>query len=217
MAEFDYIWKELSSDKIDYSESRVYELLRLTGLSRDYFNGKEALDAGCGNGRYTYAMQQLGAHVDSIDISSEAIKQCQNINPNAKQMSLFDLRGEKLYDFVLCWGVLHHTPNPHNGFMILTEQLKRGGILHVMIYNRRAQKRYKKWRKKFKKLNDEQKLDLCKRLDHGQGNVRGWYDALSPKFNHSYSPNQIIQWYQDAGFHDIHVADTHNININGTL
>ena len=76
MTEFDYQWKNLPSEDIEYNDLRVKEFLSFTKLKPEKsIVGKDCLDAGCGIGRYTYAMQKLGANkVNSLDISSEAIK-----------------------------------------------------------------------------------------------------------------------------------------------
>ncbi len=212
-AEFDYQWKNLPSKNIEYNADRVVEFLRFTCFDENFLKEKSVLDAGCGNGRYTYAMQQLGATVDSIDISQEAINACSEINPKAHVLSIFDLDKVE-YDFILCWGVLHHTKNPRVGFDILTSVLKPGGRLHVMLYRNITQKRYVELREQFILLDKKGKLNMCKKLANGRGNVHGWYDALNPKYNHSYSQEEIIGWYKND-YTDIVVMSMSNINING--
>lgn len=218
--EFDFLWKNLPSPSVDYSQQKVKDLLFYTGLEESYFKGKHVLDAGCGSGRFTYAMQEMGAIVDSIDISGEAIKQCLKINSHTKQMSIFDLPYSpyrKRYDFILSWGVLHHLEFPHKGFLKLVEQLKQGGMLHIMVYNSKYQHRYKKWRKKFHTLDEKGKIQLCERLARSSGEIRGWYDALCPKFNRGFKVEVVKEWFENSGFKDIYIAKTSNININGTV
>lgn len=216
MAEFDYQWKNLPSENIKHSEARVAEFLRFTGFDKDFLRGKLVLDAGCGNGRYTHAMQELGATVDSIDVSQEAILQCWKVNPDARVSSIFDLDREVLfrYDFILCWGVLHHTEDPKGGFDILTRALKSGGRLHIMLYRDNTQKKYVPMREAFLLLDEKGKLDMCKNLAEKVGDVHGWYDALNPKYNYCYNQKEIVDWYKDD-YIDIVVTETSNINING--
>ena len=97
MAEFDYQWKytlnkedlENEEDKFECNEKRVKEFLnqfKNKGWSfrKPSFKGKVCLDAGCGPGRWTCALQKLNAaRVDSFDLSSEAVVRCKKINPNA--------------------------------------------------------------------------------------------------------------------------------------
>ena len=98
MTDFDYQWKNLLGKEalkdmeqmFECNNDRVKEFLGLTGIKpwykKDSFiKDKICLDAGCGPGRWTCAMQRLGAKkVDSFDLSEEAINRCKKINPNNK-------------------------------------------------------------------------------------------------------------------------------------
>ena len=213
MTEFDYQWKNLPSVLIEYNKNRVTEFLRFTGFDKDFLKGKSVLDAGCGNGRYTYAMQQLGATVDSIDVSQEAVSACKEINPKARILSVFDI-DRTGYDFILCWGVLHHTERPREGFDILTDALRSGGRLHIMVYNKSGQNTYIKLRKTFALLNEAGKLRLCRKYAKDESAIHGWYDALNPAYNYAYSVKDIVDWYKDD-YVDVVITGTSNINING--
>ncbi len=71
--------------------------------------------------------------IDSFDISSEAIKNVKRLI----QMHLFRILGFKtksFYDFVLSWGVLHHTKNTREAFSKVCSQVKK--MLHIMVYNK---------------------------------------------------------------------------------
>ena len=219
MVEFDYQWASLPSKNIEYNEVRVDEFLRFTGLDKSFFVGKEALDAGCGNGRYTWAMQRLGASVDSIDISIEAIIKCRETNPNARQLDILDL-GPKKYDFIFSFGVLHHMSDPVLGFNVLKDRLVSGGLMHIMVYGKAASKRYPRLRNKFRSLDHFGKIGLCVKLvERYGGDVHGWYDALNPVYNYSYNISEIIGWYKDAGFIDINVLSKPrgHVHINGVM
>ena len=89
MTNFDEQWKKVMGEeyvdmstgliknqgKFDFIRERVEEFKKLTGLEDNGLDGKICLDVGCGPGRWTYAIQQLGAKkVDSFDESAEAIK-----------------------------------------------------------------------------------------------------------------------------------------------
>ena len=92
--EFDYQWSEIPDPTIELTPGRILEFLSFTQLPLEFFKKKEALDAGCGSGRFTWAMQQLGANVSSFDISPKAIEQCQMINPDAHVQDIYDLEGD---------------------------------------------------------------------------------------------------------------------------
>ena len=61
MTDFDYQWKNLPSKDIELNETRVKDFLSFTKIKPDKFiKDKYCLDAGCGSGRFSYAMQKLG-------------------------------------------------------------------------------------------------------------------------------------------------------------
>ena len=219
MNEFNYQWKNLVCDDIQYNKERINEFLSFTKIKLEKnIQNKNCLDAGCGSGRYTYAMQQLGAkNVTSFDQSPEAINKCKEINPNAFVQNIMDLFPKPFYDFVLCWGVLHHMKDPRKGFSKISSQVKKeNGILHVMLYHKKTQQIYQEGRKIWKDLSLEQKIDYCsnKIKEHG-GTIHGWFDAFNPQFNWSYDEKEIKTWFKDEGFEKINIVTKYNINING--
>jgi len=219
MEDFDYQWKNLPDKNIEYNEDRIKEFLNFTKLdAKKFIENKYCLDAGCGIGRYSYAMKKLGAKkVDSIDISEEGIKKCKIINPEAKIKDILKLESNRVYDFVLSWGVLHHTSDPRTAFSKVASQVKKeGGCLHVMLYHKDTQKNYQEGRKIWKNLSEEQKLDYCKKkVNEIGGTVHGWFDALNPTYNFSFSEKEIKGWFEEEGFTKIKLVTKHNINMNG--
>ena len=106
-----------------------------------YFN---ALDAGCGNGRYTLALKKLGMKnvvgVDFSDVNiSDAKKRIKKIgikNVVFKKGNVLNLPfRDNSFDFVFSNGVLHHTKNPQKGFNELIRVLRKNGkaYLNVMV------------------------------------------------------------------------------------
>jgi SAM-dependent methyltransferase len=217
MPDFDYQWKNLPSRFIEYNEDRVSEFLKFTGLGRDALKGKVCLDAGCGNGRYTYAMQKLGAaKVDSFDISPEAVAKCQQINPSARVVDIASLEPDPSFDFVLCWGVLNHVAEPRSAFARISLQVKHGGMLHIMVYHRDTQGPYEEGRKRWPYLSMEEKLRLCERMSKEKGgDVHGWFDAFNPTFNWSFHEKEPKRWFKEEGFEKVRLVTKHNINMNG--
>jgi 2-polyprenyl-3-methyl-5-hydroxy-6-metoxy-1,4-benzoquinol methylase len=219
MAEFDYQWKNLPSELIEYNEDRIEKFLNFTKLDpKKYIQNKLCLDAGCGNGRYTYAMLELGAKkVVSYDISKEAVKKCKSINPNTFVKDIMTLELNPIYDFVLSWGVLHHTPNPREAFRRVASQVKKeNGIFHVMIYNQATQRRYEEGRQVWKDLSEKERIQYCKtKIEKYGGDLHGWYDAFNPTYNFSYSAKDIKEWFEEEGFQDIKLTTKGNINMRG--
>lgn len=217
-AEFDYQWDNLPDPALELTPERIAEFLDYVQLQPAWFNGKDCLDAGCGSGRWTWAMMQLGAHVESADISLSAIHKAAKINPMVVVWNISKPRhdGEQK-DLVFCWGVLHHMEDPHNGFLNLANLVKRGGYLHIMVYHKSTQWKYLPLRKLWRILPGEKsKRLLCKALARGMPNgEHGWWDALNPKFNHSFYPVEVRGWFMEAGFYDITLTKEFNINVRG--
>jgi 2-polyprenyl-3-methyl-5-hydroxy-6-metoxy-1,4-benzoquinol methylase len=224
MPEFDYQWANLPSVNTEHTTARISEFLDLVKLPREFFKGKRCLDAGCGNGRWTYAMQMLRADVDSFDISPEAVEQCRKVNPRAEVYNILDLDlvcnpfspTQRWYDFVLCWGVLHHLENPELGFMRVANLVKHGGTLHVMVYHKKTQKVYEKGRSQWAGWSNEVRLAYCRTMAgyHG-GDIHGWWDAFNPTYNWSYDPKEVKTWFETYDFKKIKLTHKYSINMRG--
>jgi len=220
MSEFDYQWKNLPSKHIELNEKRVEELLKNTGLSREYFKDKICLDAGCGSGRYTYAMLQLGAKVMSIDLSEEAVKKCREINTDSYVVSILDIENSPIiggieFDFIYSFGVLHHMPDPRAGFLSLVNKLKKGGKIYLMLYEKEGQKRYEEGRKIFRGLSQEERVEFIRNKYSDLTAQHGWFDALNPEFNYGFSVEEVIGWFE--GFESVQSTKAStNVNLIGT-
>ncbi|TAJ23038.1 MAG: methyltransferase domain-containing protein [Nitrospirae bacterium] len=210
-------------------------------LPRDHFKGKTVLDVGCGSGRWTYAMASLGAKVVAVDVSDAAVEITRAVTSGLGevtviQASVFQLpfRPEQ-FDFVVSWGVLHHTCHTETAFRAIAPLVRPGGWLHVMVYERRNP--IKVWgtemlRKVMRRLSPERRYRWCGRLVIGNRLVfqlvRGFiacvpsgdltatldaetaqfglYDWYSPRYNHLHRVAEVCGWFRNAGFEDLCVT-----------
>ena len=114
----------------------LYDRFERNGLPISDFQGKKALDAGCGGGRYTFALKKIGfGEVIGVDISKPGLKNCRTrlaekgtSGISYKEGTVLDLpfKGES-FDFVYSNGVLHHTNDIVKGIHELLRVLKQGG------------------------------------------------------------------------------------------
>ena len=211
-------------------------------LPREFFEGKRALDAGCGSGRWSYALSELGTELVSFDLTEggiEAAAEQLSERPNVSicQANLFQPPlAPDSFDFVMSWGVLHHTPDTHRAFRQLVPLVKPGGTFYVMVYERHSPVRFfftDLLRRFMRRLSDKQRYRACRylviasptiarlvapflmiaRYTPGSGiDVRtlqfGLFDAYSPRYNHLHSRDEVRGWFEQAGFIDVEVLDT---------
>ena len=107
--------------------------------SADDLRDRFVLDVGCGAGRFAEVALSTGARVVAVDYSS-AVDACRaNLGGNPRldviQADVYRLpiRSES-FDFVYCFGVLQHTPDPRAAFLALVPALKRGGRIAFDVY-----------------------------------------------------------------------------------
>jgi SAM-dependent methyltransferase/uncharacterized protein YbaR (Trm112 family) len=105
----------------------------------DFFRGKKVLDAGCGNGRFTYYAAKYGAEVWAIDLGP-AVEVARRNTERAGNVQVIqaDLHRPPFafesFDFIYSIGVLHHLPDPENAFLGLLRFLKPGGEIQICLY-----------------------------------------------------------------------------------
>jgi SAM-dependent methyltransferase len=103
--------------------------------------GRIGLDAGCGQGRYTFFTAQRLDAIVALDGSDAVLAAATNLAGCANATVVrADLRsapfGPESFGFVSCLGVLHHLEDPKQGFDALVRLLASGGILLVYVYSR---------------------------------------------------------------------------------
>lgn len=220
----------------------VDQFLGECALPAEFFDGKRALDAGCGSGRWTYALAELGANVIGVDLTAGGPESAHAVlgeRPNVEfaQADLFALpfRSEA-FDFVMSWGVLHHTRDTRAAFQRLVPLVKPGGTLFVMVYEagsklREAGTNALRWL--MRRLSDEQRYRACRLLvirslllwralspflivtylpsDSKRDMATeqfGLFDAYSPRWNHLHTDDEVVGWFEGAGFEDVTVLSS---------
>jgi SAM-dependent methyltransferase len=115
--------------------------LSYTGLIPSLLFRKRVLDAGCGNGRYSFVASEMGPEVViGADISDAAYVAFANTRDVA---SILIIRADLAHlplslnlDVVYSIGVLHHTPSAETSFRGIARHCAPGGFLSAYLYGR---------------------------------------------------------------------------------
>ena len=226
-----------------FSPKLVDLYLEDSELPREFFAGIRALDAGCGSGRWTYALANLGAEVVGCDLTDGGLESAQEEvgelpNVALAQADIFNLPlRPHAFDFVMSWGVLHHTPDTRRAFESIVPLVRPGGTLYVMVYEHHSRLRQAGTgvvRAVLQRMSNERRYRACKRLiirnrllwraivpfvtvahyDPATTEVDAEHPAVralrrvSPKFNHLHSRAEVAGWFTANGFTDVTVLDT---------
>lgn len=109
-------------------------------LTRDNFEGKIVLDAGCGLGGFSEYARAWGARrVVGIDLSTaiDAARERLGDEIELVQADIFSLPFDPdTFDLAYSIGVLHHLPDPERGFLAVAETVKPGGLVFAWVYGR---------------------------------------------------------------------------------
>ena len=114
---------------------------RQTKWRSEEIKGKIILDAGCGAGRFAEIALAEGAIVIAVD-QSKSVDACLanlkgNHNLHVLEADIYNLPfGSDVFDYIYCFGVLQHTPNPKKAFLKLVKKLKKNEKICVDSYRK---------------------------------------------------------------------------------
>jgi len=134
---FGYQWTTFG----DMVERFREDFLIYTGMPPEFFRGKLGLDAGCGFGRHLFYAASMGAEMIGMDFSAAAAQAFRNVrsfsSADVVQGDIFRPPFRRqTFDFIYSIGVLHHLPDPEQGFRALLPLLKPGGAVLVWVYSK---------------------------------------------------------------------------------
>lgn len=196
-------------------------------VRQEWFPGKEVLDAGCGNGRWSYGFARLGAHVTAVDASATAIEETR------KALAEFDtpkqfvvtpledlteaLPPRKKFDLVFCWGVAHHCQRFNRVLDELIELVKDGGLLYLYLYGRESLP-FKKDLALFKErvaynslpTEEEQYRFLLSKAGRDADKVHNMHDIFAPLINRRFTLEQVKKLLQARGLTGITQTIAHS-------
>lgn len=143
-ANFGLQWNAFRSTQLDsrtglpLSGNRFW---KNTHWTPDELKGRTVLEIGSGAGRFTEILLAAGAQVISIDYSTAIDANRTNNGDGGDvfflQGDLYDLPLEDArFDFVFCYGVLQHTPDPALAYRRIFAKVKPGGRISIDWYRR---------------------------------------------------------------------------------
>lgn len=113
----------------------------ITGLEDREIEGKLVGDFGCGSGRFIEIARMKKGKVIGIDLSDavESAREFFQDDPGVLICQADILQpplAEKCLDIAFSIGVLHHTPDPEQGFLEIARRVKPGGKIAVSVYGK---------------------------------------------------------------------------------
>ncbi len=137
-AAFGYEWTHYSELNEQY---RAEFLDWIHPLQPEAFRDRMVLDAGCGKGRHAWLSAEFGAReVVGIDLSDAVEAAYQNTrqlpNVHILQADIYHLPLLAPFDLFYSIGVLHHLPDPKQGFLALVGHLRPGGRAVIWVYGK---------------------------------------------------------------------------------
>jgi 2-polyprenyl-3-methyl-5-hydroxy-6-metoxy-1,4-benzoquinol methylase len=135
-------WNAFRKTQLDsYTGTTISKdrLTRCLGGSLEILNGKSVLEVGCGAGRFTELMLAAGARVFACDLSRAVEANYENCHAMPGYfVCQADARAIPVaphsFDFVVCLGVIQHTPNPEETMAALATYVRPGGTLIIDHY-----------------------------------------------------------------------------------
>jgi len=212
-------------------------------ISTTDLSGKTILDAGCGHGEVELALKNVDVEIFAVDLSFSVdyVKnqiEKKESNSNAVfhfiQANIHQLPIKKHnFDLVHSAGVLHHTPDTHKGFTIISQRTKPGGRCFIEVYSTDHMNMIEKFiliihnfiRIFSTKLPHSILHSICFTLSpilwcffevvnlimkENKYNRRtlkevelSLFDGLSPKFRFQHTTEEVIDWFSSNHYEDI--------------
>jgi 2-polyprenyl-3-methyl-5-hydroxy-6-metoxy-1,4-benzoquinol methylase len=197
---FDYQWRDLNYGAAlpgDREFSRVAPELvcTMTGKSAAWFPGKRVVDVGCGTGRFSRALLELGAEVQACDQSGWALERTRQLCKDygdrlqVRQIDLLAWEEPAAFDLAFCYGVVHHTGNTYLAIRNVARKVADGGSIFLMVYgwpgtlpDLQELNQYEQLRQELRCDSPEQRHRLLEQR-FGPQLAHGYFDAVAPRIN----------------------------------
>lgn len=140
--DFGWQWKRFRQTQLDSYSGLTISHDRLKKCLHGHLSqlqGKAVLEAGSGAGRFTEVLLKTGANLCSFDLSAAVEANAEN-NGSGFTLAQADILkmpfAPASFEYVICLGVVQHTPNPEETIRSLYSMVRPGGYLSIDHYIR---------------------------------------------------------------------------------
>lgn len=188
-------------------------------IKPEWFAGKRILDAGCGNGRWSYGLASLGADITCVDINEIALEETKkavvsfDVNKQFIHTPMEELHTQipdQFFDMVYSFGVIHHCKSFNKSFDNVVARVAEGGVLFLYLYGRESLTMEEdidlfKDRVEYNSIQseDERVAFLLKRVGGRKEYLHQMHDLLAPLLNRRLDYAYVEERLKAHGFTDI--------------
>ena len=219
------LWESLNSEYIiNETQDVLRRLFVKGGLKIDELKEKKIIDVGCGSGRFTIALAQMGVkEIVGVDLGESGIKIGEEF---ARKLNLKNIKfikndilslpfDDESFDFVFSKGVLHHTGNLEKGLDEYHRVMKKGGIGYLYLYGSggifwNSRKKMREVMKDIPMQYTQKVLEIIGMPNKRYIFVDSWYVPIEEYVDRKWLENYLSKKYSKI----LRVDDTGDININ---
>lgn len=218
LSSFDWQWTHLAAGDFmpgdrwfDTNAARVLAR-ELCALDPAWFRGKRVLDAGCGQGRWSRALLELGAKVTAIDYSQAGLERTAAICGNhphlsTRRVNLLELPAdlsEERFDLVFSFGVLHHTGDTWRALDNVASLVDESGALFLYLYGSTSwdasgRSAIERTRRELADMSFDAKVAELRRR-YPEQDPHQLFDLLSPVINDRVTFDEVATRLKARGF-----------------
>jgi SAM-dependent methyltransferase len=221
LSSFDWQWAHLASGDFmpgdPWFDRHAATILarELCAIEPAWFRDKSVLDAGCGQGRWSRALLELGARVTAVDFSEAGLARTREVctehgRLTTRRVDLLDVPDDlakERFDLVFSFGVLHHTGNTWLALDNVARLVAPNGALFLYLYGSTSwdtteRDRIERTRRELEPLAFEEKIAELRRRYPGQ-DPHQLFDLLSPVINDRVSFHDVADRLRRHGFQDV--------------
>lgn len=251
VSSFSFEWqthKQTQLDSVSGDKESDVTFFEKTTFTPKELKGKLVLDVGSGSGRFSEVVLNHGGSVIGVDLSYAVDAARGNFPLTAAvdfvQADIFNLPfAPESFDLIFSIGVLHHTKNTKQAFMMLPKLLKKKGKVAIWLYSLLVF-RYYVMSEFLRKYTSKMNQRLLYWLSHiavpyyhlvnlrfvgpifalllptsthpkAEWRVLDTFDWYSPTYQWKHTTAEVFEWYKEAGLSDLNVGK-HEVSVCGT-